>query len=96
MNRFPSRATTPAPTIFGCTLTTEGGPISASTAQSTHRAICGVMSWWQTSVWLPAVTTPLRLWDLKIAATVSFQWKNPDFLLKNPDFLLKNDGFRII
>ena len=24
---------------------------------------------------------------------VSFQWKNPDFLLKNPDFLLKNDAF---
>ena len=24
---------------------------------------------------------------------VSFQWKNPDFLLKNPDFLLKNPGF---
>ena len=21
---------------------------------------------------------------------VSFQWKNPDFLLRNPDFLLKN------
>ena len=21
---------------------------------------------------------------------VSFQWKNPDFLLKNPDFLMKN------
>ena len=24
---------------------------------------------------------------------VSFQWKNPDFLLKNPDFLLKNVDF---
>ena len=24
---------------------------------------------------------------------VSFQWKNPDFLLKNPDFLLKNPDF---
>ena len=27
---------------------------------------------------------------------VSFQWKNPDFLLKNPDFLLKNVDFIII
>ena len=26
---------------------------------------------------------------------VSFQWKNPDFLLKNPDFLLKNGDFII-
>ena len=26
---------------------------------------------------------------------VSFQWKNPDFLLKNPDFLLKNVDFII-
>ena len=26
---------------------------------------------------------------------VSFQWKNPDFLLRNPDFLLKNDDFII-
>ena len=26
-------------------------------------------------------------------AQVSFQWKNPDFLLKNPDFLLKNPDF---
>ena len=25
--------------------------------------------------------------------SVSFQWKNPDFLMKNPDFLLKNDDF---
>ena len=24
---------------------------------------------------------------------VSFQWKNPDFLVKNPDFLLKNVDF---
>ena len=24
---------------------------------------------------------------------VSFQWKNPDFLLKNPDFLMKNPDF---
>ena len=24
------------------------------------------------------------------ALAVSFQWKNPDFLLRNPDFLLKN------
>ena len=24
---------------------------------------------------------------------VSFQWKNPDFLLRNPDFLLKNVDF---
>ena len=24
---------------------------------------------------------------------VSFQWKNPDFLLKNPDFLLKSVDF---
>ena len=29
------------------------------------------------------------------AAQVSFQWKNPDFLLKNPDFLLKNVDFII-
>ena len=28
-------------------------------------------------------------------AAVSFQWKNPDFLLKNPDFLLKNEDFTI-
>ena len=26
---------------------------------------------------------------------VSFQWKNPDFLLKNPDFLLKNVDFTL-
>ena len=26
---------------------------------------------------------------------VSFQWKNPNFLLKNPDFLLKNVDFII-
>ena len=26
-------------------------------------------------------------------SAVSFQWKNPDFLLKNPDFLLKNPDF---
>ena len=26
---------------------------------------------------------------------VSFQWKNPDFILKNPDFLLKNVDFMI-
>ena len=26
-------------------------------------------------------------------AQVSFQWKNPDFLLKNPDFLLRNPDF---
>ena len=25
--------------------------------------------------------------------SVSFQWKNPDFLSKNRDFLLKNAGF---
>ena len=24
---------------------------------------------------------------------VSFQWKNPDYLLKNPDFLLNNPHF---
>ena len=24
---------------------------------------------------------------------VSFQWKNPDFLIRNPDFLLKNPDF---
>ena len=24
---------------------------------------------------------------------VSFQWKNPDFLLKNTDFLFRNPGF---
>ena len=24
---------------------------------------------------------------------VSFQWKNPDFLLKNPDFLFRNPDF---
>ena len=29
------------------------------------------------------------------AAQVSFQWKNPDFLLRNPDFLLKNVVFVI-
>ena len=26
---------------------------------------------------------------------VSFQWKNPDFLIKNPDFLLNNVDFLI-
>ena len=26
-------------------------------------------------------------------AAVSFQWKNPDFLLKNPDFLIRNLDF---
>ena len=26
---------------------------------------------------------------------VSFQWKNPDFLLRNPDFLLRNVDFLI-
>ena len=31
----------------------------------------------------------------ELAAEVSFQWKNPDFLLKNPDFLLKNVDFVI-
>ena len=25
--------------------------------------------------------------------TVSFQWKNPDFLFRNPDFLLKHVDF---
>ena len=37
------------------------------------------------------------LWVLlpKWHKTVSFQWKNPDFLLKNPDFLLKNVEFII-
>ena len=25
--------------------------------------------------------------------TVSFQWKNPDFLFKNPDFLIRNPDF---
>ena len=25
--------------------------------------------------------------------TVSFQWKNPDFLLRNPDFVLRNPNF---
>ena len=29
-------------------------------------------------------------------AQVSFQWKNPDFLLMNPDFLLKNVDFMIM
>ena len=29
------------------------------------------------------------------SAQVSFQWKNPDFLLKNPDLLLKNIDFII-
>ena len=29
------------------------------------------------------------------AVAVSFQWKNPDFLLKNPDFLLQNVDFII-
>ena len=24
---------------------------------------------------------------------VSFQWKNPDFLLKSPDFLIRNPNF---
>ena len=28
-----------------------------------------------------------------MALVVSFQWKNPDFLLKNPDFPLKNPDF---
>ena len=27
------------------------------------------------------------------AASVSFQWENPDFLFKNPDSLSKNPGF---
>ena len=31
----------------------------------------------------------------KVAASVSFQWKDPDFLFKNPDFLLKNVEFII-
>ena len=30
-----------------------------------------------------------------MARYVSFQWKNPDFLLKNPDFLLRNVDFLI-
>ena len=29
------------------------------------------------------------------AASVSFQWKNPDFLFRNPDFLLKNVDYII-
>ena len=33
--------------------------------------------------------------EKKTKSQVSFQWKNPDFLLKNPDFLLKNVDFRI-
>ena len=28
-------------------------------------------------------------WEDKCVTQVSFQWKNPDFLLKNPDFLVK-------
>ena len=33
------------------------------------------------------------LYVLLLPIQVSFQWKNPDFLLKNPDFLLKNVDF---
>ena len=29
----------------------------------------------------------------QVATTVSFQWKNPDFLLKNPNFLFRNPDF---
>ena len=28
-----------------------------------------------------------------IIINVTFQWKNPDFLLKNPDFLFRNPDF---
>ena len=28
-----------------------------------------------------------------VSTEVSFQWKNPDFLLKNPDFLMRNVDF---
>ena len=34
----------------------------------------------------------IELWKL---TQVSFQWKNPDFLLKNVDFLMKNLDFII-
>ena len=35
-------------------------------------------------------------WDIRgrfCGDQVSFQWKNPDFLLRNPDFLLRNPDF---
>ena len=35
----------------------------------------------------------VALFMLATADVVSFQSKNPDFLLKNPDFLLKNPEF---
>ena len=34
-------------------------------------------------------------WPLTALIQVSFQWKNPDFLLKNPGFLLKTVDFMI-
>ena len=33
--------------------------------------------------------------DLELIEQVSFQWKNPDFLLTNPDFLIRNSDFPI-
>ena len=30
-----------------------------------------------------------RIWNVPTAGQVSFQWKNPDFLLRNPDFLIR-------
>ena len=41
----------------------------------------------------PRHTVASGAWDRVDFVEVSFQWKNPDFLLKNPDLLIRNPDF---
>ena len=44
--------------------------------------------------WVPGGNVSVRgVATTHLAVQVSFQWKNPDFLLKNPDFLIRNPDF---
>ena len=42
---------------------------------------------------IPLLKIDLTACKAPTPGRVSFQWKNPDFLLKNPDFLMKNLDF---